>query len=66
MNDRVWSRIVPKAQLADYQRRFNVLSTRLIAGQPRIHVYSETQPEAAFERVAPDLEDVYFHRLRAV
>jgi ABC-type multidrug transport system ATPase subunit len=66
MNDRVWSRIVPKAQLADYQSRFNVLSTRLIAGQPRIHVYSETQPEAAFERVAPDLEDVYFHRLRAV
>jgi ABC-type multidrug transport system ATPase subunit len=65
LNDRVWSRLVPKTQLTDYQNRFNVLSTRLIAGQPRIHVYSETQPEEGFERVAPDLEDVYFHRLRS-
>jgi ABC-2 type transport system ATP-binding protein len=62
--DRVWKATVSKASLADYQARFNVLSTRLVAGQPVIHVYAESQPEAGFTRIAPDLEDVYFQRLR--
>jgi hypothetical protein len=29
-----------------------------------IHIYSETPPGDGFERVAPNLEDVYFSRLR--
>lgn len=64
LRQRVWSRIVPKAALPEYQARFTVLSTRLIAGQPLIHVYNETAPEAGFDNIDPDLEDVYFHRLR--
>ena len=35
-----------------------------IAGEPLIHVYSETRPEEGFAAVDPDLEDVYFQRLR--
>jgi ABC-type multidrug transport system ATPase subunit len=62
--DRVWKATVSKAALADYQARFNVLSTRLVGGQPVIHVYAESQPEAGFAKIAPDLEDVYFQRLR--
>jgi ABC-type multidrug transport system ATPase subunit len=64
LNDRVWKATVSKASLADYQARFNVLSTRLVGGQPVIHVYAESQPEAGFTKIAPDLEDVYFQRLR--
>jgi ABC-2 type transport system ATP-binding protein len=64
MRERVWSKLVPKSTLPEYQARYTVLSTRLIAGQPRIHVYSETLPEAGFAPVDPDLEDVYFQRLR--
>ena len=64
MRERVWSRVVPKAELPQYQQRFTVLSTRLIAGQPLIHVYNEAAPEPGFATVDPDLEDVYFHRLR--
>jgi ABC-2 type transport system ATP-binding protein len=60
---RVWSKLVPKASLTSYLERFAVLSTRLIAGQPRIHVYSEDRPEEGFTPVDPDLEDVYFRRL---
>jgi hypothetical protein len=41
-----------------------VLSTRLIGGQPLIHVYSDSRPEEGFAAVDPDLEDVYFQRLR--
>jgi ABC-type multidrug transport system ATPase subunit len=61
---RVWKATVSKAQLVDYQQRLNVLSTRLVGGQPVIHVFAEAQPEAGFAQIAPDLEDVYFQRLR--
>jgi ABC-2 type transport system ATP-binding protein len=64
MRQRVWSKIVSKAALPEYQARFTVLSTRLIAGQPLIHIYNDTAPEQGFESVDPDLEDVYFQRLR--
>ena len=64
LRERVWSKLVNKASLADYQQRYSVLSTRLIGGQPLIHVYSETPPEQGFEPVAAGLEDVYFRQLR--
>jgi ABC-2 type transport system ATP-binding protein len=63
MREHVWSKVVPKAALRDYQARFTVLSTRLIAGQPLIHVYNDKAPEEGFKPVDPDLEDVYFERL---
>ncbi len=62
---RVWRKVVAKDTLARYQSEFNVLSTRLVGGRPVIHVYSESQPEAGFDQIEPDLEDVYFQRLRA-
>lgn len=62
---RVWRKVVAKDALAGYQAAHNVLSTRLVGGRPVIHVYSESQPEEGFEQIEPDLEDVYFQRLRA-
>jgi ABC-2 type transport system ATP-binding protein len=64
MRDRVWSALVPKASLPEYQARYTILSTRLTRGQPLIHVYSEAPPGRGFTAVEPDLEDVYFERLR--
>ncbi len=60
----VWRKRIDKHALADYASRHTVLSTRLVAGSPVIHVFSDECPEAGFEAVAPDLEDVYFQRLR--
>ncbi len=37
-----------------------VISTKLMAGRTVARVYSDSAPGAAFESVAPDLEDVYF------
>ncbi|HET9983090.1 MAG TPA: ABC transporter ATP-binding protein [Longimicrobiales bacterium] len=62
---RIWKREVPKAQLDEYRARFQVISTRLAAGSPVIHVYSEVPPGDGFMAVEPDLEDVYFHRIGA-
>ena len=64
LEGRVWRRQVPKEELDRYGKAFVVLSTRLVGGHPVIHVYSETPPESGFVQVSPDLEDVYFQRLR--
>jgi len=60
----VWRKQVSKPELDSYETRFTVLSTRLVGGQPVIHVFSADAPEPGFERVEPGLEDVYFQRLR--
>ncbi|GHA72334.1 ABC transporter ATP-binding protein [Cognatilysobacter bugurensis] len=64
LESQVWRKQVTKAALPDYEARCTVLSTRLVAGHPVIHVFSADRPEVGFEPVAPDLEDVYFQRLR--
>ena len=60
----VWRKQVGKAEVAGYEAGHVVLSKRLVAGQPVLHVFSADRPEAGFEPVPPDLEDVYFQRLR--
>jgi hypothetical protein len=60
----VWRKQVSKAALAEYEANHTVLSTRLVAGQPVIHIFAPQSPDEGFEAVAPDLEDVYFQRLR--
>ena len=65
LKSKVWRKSVSKAALPEYQSRFNVLATRLVAGKPQINVFSETQPDDGFMMVEPDLEDVYFLQLRA-
>lgn len=65
LKDKVWRKRVSKAALPEYQQRFNVLSSRLVAGQPQINVHADSQPDDGFEHVAPDLEDVYFLKIRA-
>jgi hypothetical protein len=41
----------------------NVISVRLVAGDPVIHVYSDSTPGDGFVPVEPSLEDVYLHRV---
>ena len=64
LDGRVWRREVPNSAIADYKSRLTVLSTRLVGGKTILHVLAAQQPEAGFEAVAPDLEDVYFGQLR--
>ena len=60
----VWRRSVDKAALPQYLAQHQVLSTRLVGGQPMIHVFSESDPGDGFERIDAGLEDVYFRQLR--
>jgi ABC-type multidrug transport system ATPase subunit len=65
LEGRVWRKTVSKGALARYQETLVVLSSRLVAGEPVIHVLADTCPEQGFQAIAPDLEDVYFGQLRA-
>jgi ABC-type multidrug transport system ATPase subunit len=65
LEGRVWRRTIDKAELDGYRARMNILSTRLAGGRTLLHVLADGLPETGFEPVAPDLEDVYFGRLRA-
>ena len=60
----VWQRTIAKADLAQFSQAHHVISTSLSAGRVVIHVYSETQPDPAFEPVEPVLEDVYFSAVK--
>jgi ABC-type multidrug transport system ATPase subunit len=59
---RIWKRTIARNELEDYQSKYEVISTRLLAGNSVIHVLSDTRPDG-FEPVEGGLEDVYFSTL---
>lgn len=59
----VWKKTIDKAELENYKEEYHVISDRLIAGKPEIHVLSAIQPDPSFEGVEADLEDVYFSHI---
>ncbi len=56
----IWRKRVEKSDVEGYQQRLPVISHKLVSGKPTLHVLADTAPEAGFEAVEPDLEDVYF------
>ena len=65
LRGRVWRSAVARDALAETIRVHDVISTRLVAGAPVVHVYSESPPGNGFTPVEPSLEDAYFHRVGA-
>lgn len=59
----IWRKRIRKSELADLQATLDVISVRLVAGEPVIHVYSDSAPGDGFAAVEPNLEDVYLHRV---
>ena len=62
---RIWKKSVPKAELDAIGRDFDLISSRLVAGRPVVHVYSDVSPGDGFTQAEASLEDVYFHRLKS-
>jgi len=61
---KIWSKTIDKEELAAYQDKYNVISERLIAGKPEIHVFSDSRPDDSFAPKPADLEDVYFSKIK--
>ena len=60
---KLWKKSVSKAELAAHEAKYNIVSVRLQAGRPLVHIYSETDPGDGFVLIEPDLEDVYFREI---
>ncbi|MCB9236018.1 MAG: ABC transporter ATP-binding protein [Bacteroidia bacterium] len=58
----VWMRAIERSELESYRSTYRVISDKMVAGKPVIHVLSEAQPGEGFVQVAPNLEDVFFTR----
>lgn len=65
VNGKVWRKSIEKAELEDHKSEYNVISDRLIAGKPEIHVLADAKPDPSFYSIEADLEDVYFSHILA-
>lgn len=60
---KIWTKIIPKADIDIYKKAFQVISTQLVSGETQIRVLSESKPENGFDQLLPNLEDYYFATL---
>lgn len=60
LKGKVWRKSIERSEKELYQSKFNVISDKMVAGRPQIHILSEINPGEGFESVPPNLEDVFF------
>ena len=64
VRNRIWSSAVPKNKLQELSSQLPVISTRMVAGQPIIHVYGDRPDLDGFAQIEGDLEDVFFSHIK--
>jgi len=64
LKGRVWQRSIEKAELPVFEQSHKIISNRLVGGRPLLHVLSETPLNGGFLPSSPDLEDVFFTKIR--
>ncbi len=63
LKGKVWQKSIARNQVEEYQKNYKVISDKMVAGNPLIHVLSESNPGDGFEQVEPNLEDVFFTKI---
>lgn len=66
LEGKIWQRSILKSEVDDYGGRFKVISNKLVAGRPRIHVFSDGLPDEGFQPAHAGLEDVFFSKINGV
>jgi ABC-type multidrug transport system ATPase subunit len=61
---KIWEKEISKKDLAQYEKKYFILSTRLFAGKTYIRVHSKANPGDEFFRGDVNLQDVYFYHLK--
>jgi ABC-2 type transport system ATP-binding protein len=64
LKGRVWQRSISKTDLPAFEERYKIISNRLVGGRPFLHVLSEQPLNGGFSPSTPDLEDVFFTKIR--
>jgi ABC-2 type transport system ATP-binding protein len=65
LNGRIWQVSIAKTELTSYEQRYQVVSSKLVAGRPLLHIYSASPLSTGFAPSAPNLEDVFFTKIRS-
>ena len=63
LDGKVYQKIVTRETLEEYAKNYSIISNKMVGGQPLIHIFSESDPKEGFEKVRPNLEDVFFSRI---
>ena len=63
LEGKIWEKMISKDTLEALRLEHQVISTKLVSGQPLVHVFAEDSPGGGFERVNPNLEDVFFTQI---
>jgi ABC-type multidrug transport system ATPase subunit len=63
LRGKVWMKLVEREELEELKTSINVISDKMVAGRPQIHVLSDTSPGEGFTSVEPNLEDVFFVKI---
>ena len=63
---RIWQKSITKTEIKDYESRFTLISSKLVAGRPLVHIYSDADPGDGFTPARADLEDVFFSRIQGL
>ncbi len=66
LDGQIWQKSIAKAEIKDYEKRYKIISSKLIAGKPLIHIHAAQNPGDGFQPVNPDLEDVFFTRIGGI
>jgi len=64
LKGRIWHRSISKTDLPAFEERYKIISNRLVGGRPFLHVLSEQPLNGGFSPSTPDLEDVFFTKIR--
>lgn len=59
---KVWGKSISKSEMGQYQQNHRVISNKLVAGKPIIHVLQNECPEG-FSPADASLEDVFFSKI---
>ncbi|MCT4623765.1 MAG: ABC transporter ATP-binding protein [Schleiferiaceae bacterium] len=63
LRGQVWRKTILREDLEQHMNDYKVISNKMVAGKPQLHVLNETNPGEGFEMVEPSLEDVFFNKV---
>lgn len=65
LKGRIWEISIAKTELGNYEERYRIVSSRLVAGRPSLHVYSPAPLSEEFTPSTPNLEDFFFTKIHS-
>ena len=65
LNGKIWRKTIERSEKEHYGKMYNVISDKMVAGRPQIHVLSDSDPGNGFMEIEPNLEDVFFTRIHS-